>query len=647
MLLAMVLMFTLLPCSVFAEEGGTNPSDGEVNMAGDPNTAEETLPEDLEPPTDPNLPTDPVPPESPESNTDDEGSYPSIQMILENEDGKKLSGGKFVLRGADNGKDMEWVADEKGAFDLMCPYDGTYVLEQTEAPDWYELGAETRWEVTVSENGTLLALSRYTSDGQTELVTTAPADDPASYTVSHKRKLGALTVEKNVSYEKDGAAVETADWTASDEDEKYEITVTLSDEENTPFTETIGDVVFTEGTAVIALLETDSLTLSGIPYGYQYAIAPKTENTDVVCAVTAGDASIIDAETTATVSYKYRFVTRNAGLHVAWVNEENTAQPVTGGKLALQSADGNLLAECAADADGKLHFEITEEGTYTLTETETPAGYFSNSSKVEVVAVKEKKVVDGVTEEHMVIIADILEEAEGTEGVYLFKSAPIKPVTISVNGVWDVPEGFTATPKCMTVQLYRDGTPYGEPITLNKENNWKHSWSGAEYTNAYAWDVVQILAPIGYSKAVVSEDGYAFSVVNKLEYGDVTVSVSKSWLNPKDYKKQPSSVKVVLYRDGTAYQTVTLSESNGWAYRWIDLPNCFKWTVDEPTVPENYKKKISHVGNSWVIVNAHKDIPLTGDDSNIGLWAGVTSVAVVGLGVCAFLLLKKRKNDDE
>ena len=136
-------------------------------------------------------------------------------------------------------------------------------------------------------------------------------------------------------------------------------------------------------------------------------------------------------------------------------------------------------------------------------------------------------------------------------------------------------------------------------------------------------------------------------LVPNVEYGKINVSVSKVWLNPKDYDKQPTSVVVALYCDGELYETVTLSESGKWSHKWTDLYENHEWTVDELEVPKDYSKKITHVGNAWVITNAHKDIPLTGDDSNVLLWAGATGVAVVGLGASLFLLLKKRKKDED
>ncbi|MBQ3011524.1 MAG: Cna B-type domain-containing protein [Oscillospiraceae bacterium] len=642
-LLTLVMMFTLLPCSVLAEDGETTPPRDEIT---DPN-----VPDDSDIPENPDVPNEPDTPDVPdtlnESNHEPEVVYPDFKLVLEGSGGKKLKGGVFALKGADDAAVTEWTTDENGEIQIDYHADGDYVLEQTKSHDWYELGAESKWKLTISDAGMTVALYRFGADGMPEAAAaaTATAETSAVFTVPNVKKLGALVIAKAVSYEKDGTAAETADWTAADENEAYEIAVTLTDENGTAFTGTLGNVEFTEGSAVIVLKDSDTLSLEGIPYGSKYTVTPKTANTEVVCTVDNGENTITQASVTATVSYRYRFVTCNEGLRVLWVNSENTEQLVTGGKLALLNSDSEVIAECEAGVEKKLYFDVSEEGTYTLTETQTPAGYFAQTGGITVTAAKETKVVEGVTEEHMVFTAEGLENA--ADGGFLLKSAPIKPVTISVRAVWGVPDGFTATPAAVEVQLYRDGTAYGDPVTLNAENNWQHSWSGGAYTNAYAWDVEQTEVPAGYTEAIVTEDGYAFSVVNKLEYSNVTVSVSKSWLNPKNYDKQPVSVQVVLYRNGIVYDTVTLGESNGWTHRWRNLPNCFVWTVDEPTVPENYKKKITHVGNAWVIVNAHEEIPLTGDDSHVGLWAGATAAALAGLGVCAFLLLKKRKDDDE
>ena len=159
--------------------------------------------------------------------------------------------------------------------------------------------------------------------------------------------------------------------------------------------------------------------------------------------------------------------------------------------------------------------------------------------------------------------------------------------------------------------------------------------------------VVKILRASSDDLDAVAENNEETYLIPNEEYGKINVSVSKVWLNPKDFTKQPTSIAVVLYRDGVAYETVTLSKANNWSYKWTDLYEHYTWTVDEPNVPKDYSKKVTHIGNAWVITNAHKDIPLTGDDNSVLLWAGATGVAVVGLGASLVMLLKKRKEEDE
>ena len=305
--------------------------------------------------------------------------------------------------------------------------------------------------------------------------------------------------------------------------------------------------------------------------------------------------------------------------------------------------------------EGEMEIHFTEAGTFYLKEISAPTGYHL-SEKVYTLEVEANysTVLDGdntiVVKNLMGYTEDLTKADELRDELYEVYEIPhtqIKQITLSAEKKWIVPDGYTNIPAYAQIQLYRDGVVYGDPIKLNKDNQWKYKWSGKEYTDLYEWEIKEINVPLCYDSKVITEDGVNVIFENTLKYNYTTVSVSKIWLNPKGYTQQPTSVTVVLYRDGVAYSTVKLSKDNKWSYKWSDLPDCFEWTVDEPEVPKEYAKKITHIGNAWVITNAHKDIPLTGDDSPVLLWAGATGVAVIGLGACLFLLLKKRKKEDD
>lgn len=155
----------------------------------------------------------------------------------------------------------------------------------------------------------------------------------------------------------------------------------------------------------------------------------------------------------------------------------------------------------------------------------------------------------------------------------------------------------------------------------------------------------------------------------------VSVTVNKVWKNDKS-SSRPSSVKMQLYRDGKSYgSSVTLNSDNGWKYTWSNLDASYKWTVNEPSVPSGYSKKVSNSGNSWTVTNTAKSssspkvttptiksstktktsdndkdkssknrsTPETGDNSNVHLLGAVAIISLSGMVVIAAVWLLSRR----
>lgn len=134
------------------------------------------------------------------------------------------------------------------------------------------------------------------------------------------------------------------------------------------------------------------------------------------------------------------------------------------------------------------------------------------------------------------------------------------------------------------------------------------------------------------------------------------VSVLKVWEGDND-KVRPKSIDVQLLENGKVYETVTLSESNNWAYSWNMLAETSTWTVKEVDVPKDYVISISSspVNKdtlSFVIKNTYnvqettqpttkpvENIPQTGQT-----WWPVS--VLFGSGVCFVLvgILRRKKN---
>lgn len=155
----------------------------------------------------------------------------------------------------------------------------------------------------------------------------------------------------------------------------------------------------------------------------------------------------------------------------------------------------------------------------------------------------------------------------------------------------------------------------------------------------------------------------------------ISVTVNKVWKNDKS-SSRPSSVKMQLYRDGKSYgSSVTLNSDNGWKYTWSNLDASYKWTVNEPSVPSGYSKKVSNSGNSWTVTNTAKSssspkvttptiksstktktsdndkdkssknrsTPETGDNSNVHLLGTVAIISLSGMVVIAAVWLLSRR----
>lgn len=79
------------------------------------------------------------------------------------------------------------------------------------------------------------------------------------------------------------------------------------------------------------------------------------------------------------------------------------------------------------------------------------------------------------------------------------------------------------------------------------------------------------------------------------------ISVDKKWND--NGKKRPKDIKVQLVKGTTVCDTVVLSESNKWAYKWYDLPYGEDYSVKEESVPAGYTVTYSNEASNFIITN--------------------------------------------
>ena len=249
-------------------------------------------------------------------------------------------------------------------------------------------------------------------------------------------------------------------------------------------------------------------------------------------------------------------------------------------------------------------------------------------------------------------------------------------VTRKVLKVWDDAGNKELRPQEVVVQLLRDGAVY-DTVTLNAENNWRHTWTGLK--DRYTWTVVE--KELKDYTVTVAREGTTFVVTNtyapdepeepdepeppdepqkpdepqtpdepgRPETGIVTRTVLKVWDDEGYESKRPRSVQVTLLQNGTTYDTQTLSETNGWQYTWDGLPRSDKngkeisWTIREAAV-SGYASSVRQNGGTFVLTNTpeKQKLPQTGV-----LWWPVPVLVCGGLGFLIVGTLSRRKEDHE
>ena len=156
--------------------------------------------------------------------------------------------------------------------------------------------------------------------------------------------------------------------------------------------------------------------------------------------------------------------------------------------------------------------------------------------------------------------------------------------SVTIEKQWDDNGSTNKRPAEITVQLYADGTAYGDPVKVEASKDWKYTWNDLDKFSGddeIEYTAAETAVPENYvSTQTEANAENGFVIKNVLE---TSVTVTKVWNDNNNIAgKRPASVTVQLYKGEGAAKTavgapVTLNSSKvdgsgNWIYTWNDLP---------------------------------------------------------------------------
>ena len=198
-------------------------------------------------------------------------------------------------------------------------------------------------------------------------------------------------------------------------------------------------------------------------------------------------------------------------------------------------------------------------------------------------------------------VPDYTAEIDGYDVTNTYKPGK---TSVSVTKNWDDADNQDGKrPDSIQVQLYADGKEQGEPVVLNVENHWSHTWSDLD-EKADSKTIEYTVKEVGETDGKIDFDGAeyevtctgdattGYTITNSYTPETTEVSGSKTWddANNQDGKR-PASITINLLANGTEVAEKTVSADDNWSWSFTNLPKYengaeIVYTITEDAVPD-------------------------------------------------------------
>lgn len=219
------------------------------------------------------------------------------------------------------------------------------------------------------------------------------------------------------------------------------------------------------------------------------------------------------------------------------------------------------------------------------------------------------------------IAYSITEDAvEGFSTTYnkfnLVNTHDINKLSVSVRKAWDDSNNQDGIrPESITVRLYQNDIATDKTLTLSEENGWQGSFVDLfknENGSAITYSVKEENVPEGYECKINKDDNGVFVITNSHTPAVMSIPVSKVWDDDNNRDGVRSSdVDVALYKNGTLYDSKTITSDGNWNTVFENIPvneggQPINWTVDEMDVPSGYRVDVKKTDNGFVVTNSYE-----------------------------------------
>ncbi len=182
--------------------------------------------------------------------------------------------------------------------------------------------------------------------------------------------------------------------------------------------------------------------------------------------------------------------------------------------------------------------------------------------------------------------------------------------SVTVTKAWvDSNDQDGIRPNDITIALLADGEDTGKTLVLSEGNSWTGSFTDLDvYANGEIITyTVQEISVTGYTTVITGDQTTGYTVTNSHTPETVAVEGTKTWVDADNQDGfRPASITIHLLKNGEVIDTVTVTESDGWAWSFENLPkyedhgSLITYSVTEEAV-EDY----SATYNGYNVTNTH------------------------------------------